>query len=118
LVDGTFFFCAGFEVEDVDGSVSDLNEVDVSGDHFIVFQGYGDLEAQLVFVVAEVVLGEEDGHFGRDGDRIVYEHELLEDFVSEFVVTDGLQDHGRGTRGDVFFPRDFDLFQIEVAFDF
>lgn len=76
-----FLFCIGFVIEDVDVAVTDLNEVNVTGDEVAI-----EVERESPApVVAEVIVGEINGDLHSDRHGIVDEHEALQGFMAHLV---------------------------------
>ena len=94
----------GFVIEDVNGIVSDLQKVEVTGDAARSCSiARCKLNAVSGFEFADLVFGEPDRNFHRDGARVVREHKILQRLVTQFVVADGRDDErGRFCRGVLF----------------
>lgn len=114
LLDRLDLFRIGFVVEDVDHAVSYLHDVDVSGNDVGRVERERDLKAERVLVVADIVCSENDRHFNGDGGRIVHQHELLHDLVSELVGGDRLENELRVLDRGVLFGSDLDAVDVEL----
>ena len=91
----------GLVVENMDGSVSHLKEINVPGDHAgRIAHARREFDAMLVFERDYVGFFEPDGNFNCDGHAVIREHELLQHFVAQLVVADSRNDQsgcvGRG----------------------
>ena len=77
-----FFFRLRLVVKNVDVPVSDLQKVNVTGDHVAI-----KVEREsAVAIVSNVIAAEIDGDFYGDGDGIVHEHEVLERLVTLLIA--------------------------------
>jgi hypothetical protein len=82
-------------VQDVDGTVSDLQKVDVACDHSrCIADASAELDTVPVLERRDILLGEPDRDLDRNGDTVVREHEFLQGLVTQFVVADGWNDEG------------------------
>ena len=97
-----FFACFRFVVEDVNVSVADLQEVDVTGDNVAI-------EVQVesaAAVVADVLVGEKHRYFHRHRHGIVDEHEPLQGLMPLLVVRRGGEYQSRKARGMILLTED------------
>ena len=98
----SFLFCFRLVVEDVDVTVADLQEIDMTGNAVAL-----EIEIETALpVVTEILSGEEHRKFHCDGDRIIYQHEALQCLVSLLVVRCGWHSESCGARGMVLFACD------------
>jgi hypothetical protein len=79
-----------FVIEDVNGGVPDLHEINVAGNGaFPYSMKRHEVDTVLCLQRRDVFFGEPDRDLDRDRDAIVDEHEALEGFVPQLVVADG-----------------------------
>ena len=102
---------AGLVVENVDFAVSDLQDVNVTGDRL------GDVErnveAELGLHVSDIVRGENDRHFNGNGHGIGEKHKPLNFIVAAFVVGDGLEHQVGNSAGMVTLRLDLNSIEVE-----
>lgn len=117
LFDGFHTFGIRLEIEDVDQTVADLEDVDVAGERFPGFEFDGNVEVEPPLEVFDVGKLEEYWHLNRHGYGIVHQHEFLERLVAELVLGHRLQNEPRGLhRGVGGFGSDPDFIEVEEVF--
>lgn len=116
LLDRFDLFRPRLVVENMNHAVSDLEDVDMAGNDAAIRQRKRNLESESLLEMAYILLGESDGNFNGNGDRIVGDHEFLKLFVTELVCGDRLKNKAGGFNSRVGFWRDHDFIDVEQIF--
>ena len=93
----------GFVIEDVNGAIPDLKEVDVASDHALIAGILrNERNSPPRFERCDVLFAEPYRNFAGDRDRSVRQHEALQRLMTRLVVADGRDDKRRGGGRCVF----------------